>query len=234
MARRQGKIWTNQTGSNNIFKYTTYAGVNRSYHYIVYSVSNDEWVAEIENTDTDYTNYINWNDVLYANYTIQNGLAETPVVVYNNENNQTDISGIPVDTSIIYTFKTYQYKNNTWVLIGTSTFEGLLSQMKDYVDTATTDKQDKPSNVTLTDGSTVALADNTEYSGTELTNLTFTYPQGDFECYLSLSFASSGTISVTFPTSQYIGSAPTFENGKTYEISIRNGVIVAGEVTSGA
>lgn len=87
---------------------------------------------------------------------------------------------------------------------------------------------------TITDNSTVALADNTEYSGTNLTTVTFTYPQGNFECYLSLSFASSGTITVTFPTSQYIGSMPTFENGKTYEISVRNGVIVAGEVTSGA
>lgn len=87
---------------------------------------------------------------------------------------------------------------------------------------------------TITDNSTVALADNTEYTGTNLTTVTFTYPSGNFECYLSLSFASSGTITVTFPTSQYIGSVPTFENGKTYEISVRNGVIVAGEVTSGA
>ena len=88
--------------------------------------------------------------------------------------------------------------------------------------------------VTITDNSTVVLADNTEYSGTNLSTVTFTYPSGNFECYLSLSFASSGTITVTFPTSQYIGSVPTFENGKTYEISVRNGVIVAGEVTSGA
>lgn len=87
---------------------------------------------------------------------------------------------------------------------------------------------------TITDNSTVALADNTEYTGTDLSTVTFTYPSGNFECYLSLSFASSGTITVTFPTSSYIGSVPTFENGKTYEISIRNGVIVAGEVTSGA
>jgi hypothetical protein len=87
---------------------------------------------------------------------------------------------------------------------------------------------------TITDNSTVALADNTEYSGSNLTTVTFTYPSGNFECYMSLSFASSGTITVTFPTSQYIGSVPTFENGKTWETSIRNGVIVAGKVDSGA
>ena len=94
--------------------------------------------------------------------------------------------------------------------------------------------QTPPSKVTITDNTTVALADNTEYSGTDLSTVTFTYPQGDFECCMSLNFADSGTITVTFPTSQYIGSVPTFENGKTYEISIKNGVIVAGEVTSGA
>lgn len=87
---------------------------------------------------------------------------------------------------------------------------------------------------TITDGSTVALADNTDYTGSNLTTVTFTYPSGNFECFLTLSFAASGTITVTFPTSQYIGSVPTFENGKTYEVSIKNGVIVAGEVTSGA
>lgn len=87
---------------------------------------------------------------------------------------------------------------------------------------------------TITDNSTVALADNTDYTGSNLATVTFTYPSGDFECFLTLSFAASGTITVTFPTSQYIGSVPTFENGKTYEVSIKNGVIVAGEVTSGA
>ena len=113
------------------------------------------------------------------------------------------------------------------------------SALADYVTSATYNtgmetKQNVVSKVTLADNSTTALADNTEYSGSNLTTVTFTYPQGDFECYMKLAFASSGTITVTFPTSQYIGSVPTFENDKTYEISIKNGVIVAGEVTSGA
>ena len=94
--------------------------------------------------------------------------------------------------------------------------------------------QSKTSKVIITDGSTVALADNTEYSGTSLTDITFTYPQGDFECYMNLNFADSGTITVTFPTSSYIGNAPTFANGETWEISIKNGVIVAGKVESNA
>jgi len=95
--------------------------------------------------------------------------------------------------------------------------------------------QSKTSKVIITDGAEpVALADNTEYSGTSLTDITFTYPQDDFECYLILNFADSGTITVTFPTSSYIGNAPTFANGETWEISIKNGVIVAGKVESNA
>lgn len=92
----------------------------------------------------------------------------------------------------------------------------------------------RPKKTTIANNSTTALSDFADYTGTGLTDITFTYPSGDFECYLSLSFASSGTITVTFPTSQYIGSVPSFENNKTYEISIRNGVVIAGEVTSGA
>ena len=87
----------------------------------------------------------------------------------------------------------------------------------------------KPQKVTLTDNSTTAIADNTEYSGSNLTTLTFTYPQGDFECYMLLSFASSGTITVTLPTSQYIGSF-TPANNETWELSIKNGIVVGGKV----
>ncbi len=91
-----------------------------------------------------------------------------------------------------------------------------------------------PSAKTITSGSTVALEDNTEYAGTNINSLTLTYPNGEFECYLTLTFASSGTITVTLPTSSYIGSVPEFDNGETWEISIKNGVIVAGKVTSGS
>lgn len=86
----------------------------------------------------------------------------------------------------------------------------------------------------VTSGSTVALEDNTEYAGTNINSLKLTYPDGEFECYLTLTFASSGTITVTFPSSSYIGAVPEFDNGETWEISIKNGVIVAGKVTSGS
>lgn len=82
----------------------------------------------------------------------------------------------------------------------------------------------------IASGQTVALEDNTDYSGSDINSVTFTYPQGDFECYITLAFASSGSISVVFPTSAYIGETPTFANGEKWEISVKNGVIVAGKV----
>ena len=87
----------------------------------------------------------------------------------------------------------------------------------------------KPSQVTS--GTSITLADNTEYRLTDVTELTITYPNGNFECWMRLAFAAEGTITVTLPaTTQYIGTTPTFANGETWELSIKDGVVVAGKV----
>ena len=90
--------------------------------------------------------------------------------------------------------------------------------------------QTKPNEVDS--GTVIELADNTEYRLTDITDLTLTYPQGNFECWMRLTFASSGTITVTLPTSSYIGSAPNFANGEIWELSIKDGVVVAGKVNA--
>lgn len=83
-------------------------------------------------------------------------------------------------------------------------------------------------------GSNIALADNTEYRLTNVTTLTLTYPTGDFECWLKLTFAESGSITVTLPTgTKYIGNAPSFANGETWEMSIKDGVVIAQKVGDG-
>ena len=87
----------------------------------------------------------------------------------------------------------------------------------------------KPSQVTS--GTSMTLADNTEYRLTDVTELTITYPNGNFECWMRLVFATEGTITVTLPaTTQYIGTTPAFANGETWELSIKDGVVVAGKV----
>ena len=87
----------------------------------------------------------------------------------------------------------------------------------------------KPSQVTS--GTSITLADNTEYRLTDVTELSVTYPDGNFECWMRLAFAADGTITVTLPsTTQYIGTTPTFANGETWELSIKDGTVIAGKV----
>lgn len=87
----------------------------------------------------------------------------------------------------------------------------------------------------VTTGSNITLADNTEYRLTDVTELSITYPDGNFECWMRLAFAADGTITVTLPsTTQYIGTTPTFANGETWEMSIKDGIVIARKVGDGA
>lgn len=76
----------------------------------------------------------------------------------------------------------------------------------------------------------ITLADNCEYYLSNVSSLTITYPTGSFECWIRLSLAPSGTISVTLPSSSYIGNSPSFGGGQTWEISIKDGTVVAALV----
>ena len=87
----------------------------------------------------------------------------------------------------------------------------------------------KPSQVTS--GVSITLADNTEYRLTDVTTLSLTYPEGYFECWMRLTFSASGTITVTLPAkTKYIGATPAFANGETWELSIKDGIVIAGKV----
>lgn len=83
-------------------------------------------------------------------------------------------------------------------------------------------------------GGTVNLtvADNTEYRfSSSVTSLTITFPSGNFDCWLR--FTTDSSITVSLPASAtYIGGAPTFEASKTYEMSIKDGVVLCAEVTT--
>lgn len=86
----------------------------------------------------------------------------------------------------------------------------------------------------ISEGSYITLADNTEYRLTDVTTLKLSYPVGDFESWMRLSFAASGDITVTLPTgTRYIGNAPSFANGETWEMSIKDGVVIAQKVGDG-
>lgn len=126
--------------------------------------------------------------------------------------------------------------NNTYIPVANKAHE---HDNKSILDEITAEKvniwdnkQAKPSQVTS--GTTITLADNTEYRLTDVTTLTLTYPTGNFECWLKLSFAASGSVTVTLPTgTKYIGNAPSFANGETWEMSIKDGVVIAQKVGDG-
>ncbi|MFR1244170.1 MAG: hypothetical protein ACLSC5_04440 [Acutalibacteraceae bacterium] len=83
-------------------------------------------------------------------------------------------------------------------------------------------------------GSNIALADNTEYRLTDVTTLTLTYPTGNFECWMRLNFAASGNVTVTLPAgTKYIGTAPDFKNGETWELSFKDKILAAQKVGEG-
>ena len=81
----------------------------------------------------------------------------------------------------------------------------------------------------------VTLADNAEYRMTGLQTLTVQYPEdANFECWMRLTFAASGNVTVTLPAgTRYIGNAPSFANGETWEMSIKDGVVIAQKVGDG-
>lgn len=86
----------------------------------------------------------------------------------------------------------------------------------------------------VTTGSNITLADNTEYRLTDVTTLNLSYPTGDFECWMRLSCAASDKVTVTLPAgTKYIGAAPDFKNGETWELSFKDKVLAAQKVGEG-
>lgn len=86
----------------------------------------------------------------------------------------------------------------------------------------------------ISEGPYIILADNTEYRLTDVTTLKLSYPIGDFESWMRLNFAASGDITVTLPAGTgYIGTAPDFKNGETWELSFKDKVLAAQKVGEG-
>lgn len=86
----------------------------------------------------------------------------------------------------------------------------------------------------VTTGTNITLADNTEYRLVDVTTLNLSYPTGDFECWMRLTFAASGEATVTLPTgTKYIGTTPDFKNGETWELSFKDKVMAAKKVGDG-
>lgn len=98
------------------------------------------------------------------------------------------------------------------------------------LESALATKSDIPTVAEQTEPTATTLADNTEYYLTNVSDLSITYPSGRFESWIRLTTATSGTVTIELPTSQYIGTTPAFGNGETWEISIKDGIVAAVKV----
>lgn len=89
-----------------------------------------------------------------------------------------------------------------------------------------------PSQLTALPTSGTALANNSEYRvAAAVGTYAFAWPVSPFEAWLM--FTTSSTPSITFPAgTKYIGGAPSFEASKTYEMSVKDGVVIVKEVTA--
>ena len=117
--------------------------------------------------------------------------------------------------------------------------QGDVNQLGDEVDTkvsvtafnnALTNKQNVTQISTQSAPTAVTVANNYEYYLTNVANLTFTFPTGNFECWLYIETSNAFT-GITFPANaRYIGVVPEFAAGEAWEVSIKNGVVIAGKV----
>ena len=102
---------------------------------------------------------------------------------------------------------------------------------------AVTKKQNAPTIVDyeLNDADTIDIEDNTEYylDGLQCSSIDFFFPSGRFECFIQLSTKQNDGTTVYFPIeTKYAGSEPQFGAGEIWEISIKNGVVVAVKISS--
>lgn len=82
------------------------------------------------------------------------------------------------------------------------------------------------------DGYPITTHNNTEFIANEPINyLNIYYPATDFICSISFTIADEGYFEIYFPDgTKHIGGKPDFQNGQTWELNIKNGVVVGGLV----
>ena len=75
------------------------------------------------------------------------------------------------------------------------------------------------------------MEDNTcYYAEAPISTLNVVYPQTNFICSFLFTIADEGNVTISLPQSKYIGGTPSFANGETWEVNIKDGVVVGGLV----
>lgn len=102
---------------------------------------------------------------------------------------------------------------------------------KEQVDERLNSKATNPTKEEFWDMTEIILEDNKDYySNQPICGLSLQYPEGDFMCSLTFTIVDTGAVTISLPESKYIGGVPTFGYGETWELNIKNGVVVGGLV----
>ena len=177
---------------------------------LMYNQTAGKWVNSVENEiAVSQTAPSSPDTKMWINET-----AQTPVVIPT----MSDLNGVESDITTI---------NNT-----ISSMQTAINGKADSttVSTGLASKADKVTVVSRSAPTSLTLADNTEYYLTNVANLTLTFPSGNFECWSAVITAGSFT-AINFPSgATFIGNAPTFGAGEKWEISVKNGTVIAGKV----
>ena len=133
-----------------------------------------------------------------------------------------------------------QQDNNTYTLASfgvTATADELnyTAGVTSNIQTQLNEKQVKPKLVKGECPNTkdkIKLNDNTEYRYTNVKLLELEFPTTDFECWIRITVSTDSTATVGFPGgTSFIGDKlSTYEKGKTYEISIKDKVVIIKKV----
>lgn len=186
--------------------------------YIVTIDVPDLWISSVESTSSTYT-YT--TDIAFVTALETNGYVQVGYYKLSAlETGKVDLTG-------------YEQTSNKVTSISSSSTDTQYPSAKCVYDELV-DKQDAQATVSQSAPSTITLADNTTYYLSNVSSLTLTYPQDThWECLLQFETSSSGTVTVTFPnTTKYIGDVPTFDNSGIWEISIKDGIVVAQKAVS--
>lgn len=80
----------------------------------------------------------------------------------------------------------------------------------------------------------VNLEDKTEYRIIKIYKLTLMCPDTDYECWMRITTPHNGMPIITFPEQiSFIGKKPEFGMDQVWEISIKDGVMIAQKVGDG-
>ena len=210
---------------------------------LVYDSASEKWVNSdeaqaitslVELTDTDIENPASGQVLMYDGTEwvnseekeiaiSQNPPSDPATKLWINENQQTPVK-IPTTSEINIEFNNI---NNS-----ISAINNALNSKANSVDVnnALSAKENKATVISQVAPTAVTLADNYEYYFTNVSSLNITYPSGNFECWMIIQTVQSGSVSIIFPESNYVGKQPEFADGELWEISIKNGIIIAGKV----